>query len=53
MMALAVPLYLLYELSIVLATIIERKRERRIAREAAEERAEADADQPGPRSLMV
>ena len=53
MMALAVPLYLLYELSIVLATIIERKRERRIAREAAEEQAEADADQPGPRSLMV
>jgi sec-independent protein translocase protein TatC len=53
MMALAVPLYLLYELSIVLASVIERKREKRIAREAAEDRAEADADQAGPRSLMV
>jgi sec-independent protein translocase protein TatC len=53
MMALAVPLYLLYELSIVLASVIERKREKRIAREAAEDRAEADTDQAGPRSLMV
>lgn len=53
MVALAVPLYLLYEVSILLATTIERRRDRRIAREAAEERAEADAEQAGPRSLMV
>jgi sec-independent protein translocase protein TatC len=53
MSALAVPLYLLYEVSILLATIIERKRERRIAREAAEDRAAEDAEHPGPRSLMA
>jgi len=53
MSALAVPLYLLYEVSILLATIIERKRERRIAREAAEDRAAEEAEHPGPRSLMA
>lgn len=53
MMALAVPLYLLYEVSIVMATVIEKRREKRIAREAAEERAAADAEHAGPRSLMA
>jgi sec-independent protein translocase protein TatC len=53
MLALAVPLYLLYELSIVMATVIEKRRERRIAREAAEERAAAEAEHAGPRSLMA
>ena len=53
MAALAVPLYLLYEVSIVMATVIEKRRERRIAREAAEDRAAADAEHTGPRSLMA
>jgi sec-independent protein translocase protein TatC len=53
MSALAVPLYLLYELSIVLATVIEKKREKRLAREAAEDRAAEEAEHPGPRSLMA
>jgi sec-independent protein translocase protein TatC len=53
MSALAVPLYVLYEVSILLATLIEKKREQRIAREAAEDRAEDEAEHPGPRSLMA
>jgi Sec-independent protein secretion pathway component TatC len=58
MFALAVPLYLLFELSIVLATMIDRRRERRIARDAAEEAAERareshDDDASAPRKLLV
>lgn len=58
MFALAVPLYLLFELGIVLATVIDKRRARRIAREAAEDAAERakdadDDDASAPRSLMV
>ncbi|HUF29897.1 MAG TPA: twin-arginine translocase subunit TatC [Gemmatimonadaceae bacterium] len=58
MLALALPLYLLFEFSIVLATLIDRRRARRIAREAAEDAAERareseDDDASAPRSLMV
>ncbi len=59
MFALAVPLYLLFELSVVLAAMIDRRRARRIAREAAEDAAERardaqdDDDASKPRSLMV
>lgn len=59
MVALAVPLYLLFELSVVMATIIERRRDRRRAREEAEDRAAAEADRAAddtrgaPRSLMA
>lgn len=45
--AMAVPLYLLYEISIVLSYAVERGRARRAAREAAEARAE-DAAAPMP-----
>ncbi len=42
--AMAVPLYLLYEISIVLSYAVERGRARRAAREAATEAARAAAD---------
>jgi sec-independent protein translocase protein TatC len=42
--AMAVPLYLLYEVSIVLSYAVQRSRAKRAAREAAEAQADADAD---------
>ena len=42
---LAAPLYLLYELSVVLAVIVYRRRRKREAQRAAEEDAEAKANE--------
>jgi sec-independent protein translocase protein TatC len=59
MVALAVPLYLLFELSIILATMIDRRREKRVAREAAEDAADRardardDDDASAPRKLLI
>lgn len=53
--ALSVPLYLLYELSIVLSGMLYRRRERSRAREAAEEAAREAAESSvdaAPKSLM-
>ena len=48
---LAAPLYLLYELSVVLTVIVYRRRRRRQAQLAAEEAAEAQANEREPRRL--
>lgn len=53
MTALALPLYGLYELSVGLAVLIERRRAKRIAREEALREPEPAADQGGPRSLLA
>src|SRR5678815_5205229 len=48
---LAAPLYLLYELSVVLTVIVYRRRMKRDAQRAAEEAAEAKADEREPQRL--
>ena len=49
---LAAPLYLLYELSVVLTVIVYRKRRKREAQLAAEEAAEAKANEREPQRLV-
>ena len=48
---LAAPLYLLYELSVILTVVVYRRRRRREAQLAAEEAAEAQANEREPRRL--
>ena len=48
---LAAPLYLLYELSVVLTVLVYRKRRKKAAQLAAEEAAEAAAEEREPRRL--
>ena len=50
-MLLAAPLYLLYELSVVLTVIVYRRRRKRAAQAAAEEAAEAPAEEREPQRL--
>jgi sec-independent protein translocase protein TatC len=50
---LAAPLYLLYELSVVLAVIVYRRRRKREAQLAAEEAAEAKASEHEPQRLVT
>jgi len=50
---LAAPLYLLYELSVVLAVIVYRRRRKRDAERAAEEAAEASANEREPQRLAT
>jgi len=48
---LAAPLYLLYELSVVLTVVVYRRRRKRDAQRAAEEAAEAKANERDPQRL--
>jgi sec-independent protein translocase protein TatC len=50
-MLLAAPLYLLYELSVVLTVIVYRRRRKKAAQAAAEEAAEASAQEREPQRL--
>jgi len=50
---LAAPLYLLYELSVVLTVFVYRKRRKREAQLAAEEAAEAKANEREPQRLVT
>ena len=52
-MLLAAPLYLLYELSVVLTVIVYRRRRKREAQRAAEEAAEAKANEREPQRLAT
>ena len=52
-MLLAAPLYLLYELSVVLTVIVYRKRRKKEAQLAAEEAAEARANEREPQRLVT
>ena len=48
---LAAPLYLLYELSVILTVIVYRRRRKRAAQAAAEEAAEAKPEEREPQRL--
>jgi sec-independent protein translocase protein TatC len=50
---LAAPLYLLYELSVILAVVVYRRRRKREAQLAAEEAAEAKANEREPQRLAT
>jgi sec-independent protein translocase protein TatC len=50
-MLLAAPLYLLYELSVILTVIVYRRRRKKAAQAAAEEAAEAQAQEREPQRL--
>jgi Sec-independent protein secretion pathway component TatC len=50
---LAAPLYLLYELSVILAVIVYRRRRKRAAQLAAEEAREASANEREPQRLVT
>ena len=50
---LAAPLYLLYELSVILTVVVYRKRRKRAAQLAAEEAAEAKANEREPQRLAT
>ena len=52
-MLLAAPLYLLYELSVMLTVLVYRRRRKRDAQRAAEEAAEAKANEREPQRLAT